>query len=76
MKPSFSIASIICGTIILIAPLVSNTIASVAVAMTVAHINRQFDLTGSMPAWYAGAAFASGVAMLIVGVAAAFRRNS
>jgi hypothetical protein len=75
LKPSVSIATIICGTVLLLAPYVSNAIGTVAVAATVAHLNKQFDLTGHMPDWYDGACFALGLLMVLVGVAAALRRE-
>ena len=74
MKPSISIATIICGTVLLIVPYVSNAIGTVAVATTVAHLNKEFNLTGHMPDWYDGACFALGLVMVLVGIAAAFRR--
>ena len=75
MKPSVCIATIICGTVLLIVPYVSNAIGTLAVAATVARINKEFNLTGHMPEWYDGACFVVGLVMVLVGVAAAFRRE-
>ena len=76
MKPSVSIATIICGTVLLIAPYVSNAVGTVAVAATVAHLNKEFNLTGHMPDWYDGACFVLGLAMVLTGLVAAFRRET
>ena len=76
MKPSVSIATIVSGTVLLVAPYVSNAVGTVAVAATVAHLNKEFNLTGHMPDWYDGACFALGLAMVVVGIGASFRREA
>jgi len=74
MKPSVSIATIVCGTVLLVAPYVSNAVGTVATAATVAHLNKDFNLAGHLPDWYDGACFALGLIMVLVGIIAAFRR--
>jgi hypothetical protein len=75
LKPSVSIATIVCGTALLVVPYLSNAVGMVTVSATVAHLNRPFNLNGHMPEWYDGACFTVGLLMVVVGVGAALWRG-
>ena len=76
MKSSVAVATIISGTVLLLAPYVSNAIGTAQVAATIARLNKEVSLTGNMPAWYDGGCFVVGILMVLVGIGASLRREA
>jgi hypothetical protein len=76
MKSPVAVATIVAGTVILLVPYVSNAIGTAIVASTIARIGKGVDLTGSMPGWYDGACFFTGILMVLVGIGSSLRREA
>ena len=76
MKPPVAVATIISGTVLLLAPYVSNAIGTAHVARTMAQLNKEVNLTGNMPGWYDGGCFVVGILMVLVGIGTSLRQEA
>jgi len=74
MKSSVAVALIISGTLLILAPYVSNAYGTSQVAIIMAQLHKDASINGNMPGWYDGACFVAGIAMILVAVFASLRR--
>ena len=72
MKSSVAVALIICGTVLILAPLIHNAIATGMVAWVMAFTREDVNLTADFPPYYYLACLIAGIAMVVIGVGKAF----
>ena len=75
MKSSVAVVLIIAGTVLILAPYISNGIGAAQVASVMVELERNVDLSVSMPFWYDAASFLVGLLMVVTGVIVSFRQN-
>ncbi len=73
MKPAVSVTLIICGTVLILAPIIRNAIATGMVAWVMAWTGRDAELTATFPTYYDLACLVVGIAMAALGAGRAFK---
>jgi hypothetical protein len=76
MKSSVSVTLIICGTVLILAPIIRNAITTGMLAWVTAWTGKDAKLTGEFPNGYDLACLVAGVAMAIIGAARALKSKS
>lgn len=76
MKTSIAIVMILCGTVLIAAPLINNAIAMQQVTSTMVALNRTVNLTSDMPKYVNATCMATGVLMVCVGAFAGLKSAS
>jgi len=72
MRSSVAVALIICGTVLILAPLIHNAIATGMVAWVMALTGKDVHLTADFPTYYYVACLIVGIAMVVIGIGRAF----
>jgi len=76
VKSSVSVTLIICGTVLILAPIVRNGITTGMLAWVTAWTGKEAELTAEFPNWYDLACLVVGAAMAITGAGRALKSKS
>ena len=76
MKPVVALALVVCGTLLILAPYVSNTIGTAEIANSMVQLQKEVNIHGDMPDWYALGCYAGGIGMIVTAIIASFSRQT
>jgi hypothetical protein len=73
MKPSVAIALIICGTVLILSPLIHSAVLVGMAAWVMAFTHQDVKLSAHPPNYYYVACLIAGIAMVAIGTARALK---